>query len=605
VAWLLAAISASNSVYAKPVEIDLLVAYSGAAVERIGGAAVMERAINFAVVNANAIYRNNQINQRLRLVHTAPVDFHESSVATTEAAVVALQQPNDGQADAVHGLRNQSGADLVMLVVDGDVWPDWTGGDANVLYENTTSLSEYAAFSLVDWEFLETTVTFPHELGHSMGLQHDWYLSASELVPYPYARGYVNPDAGWRTIMAYDNECKAKGKDCPRIPYFSSPDLTYQGLPLGVREGTNTSCRAGSANNSPCDANAVKTLNNTAATVAAFRSTVVDNSLGVANLLAPSGTVQTYIPKFSWNPVANATRYRLLVGIAPAAGTTVDALPDGKAILLYEWYNAANICNASVCAVTPAVNFSNGNHYWMVQAHNASGWGQWNDARDFTLFSPTMTGGPDVVPLLPNTSVADGRPTFYWQPAHGGGGVPAATQYLILAWDFDRNQTVYLTPWYNATSVCNVQVCAATPPDALPAGNYLWRIRSNSTYGEGVNSVRLNFSVNPAPCSATGNQLDVLASAYLLTLQGLCYQGVHYPRETTLQFNMNGTWQLVGQADLTVPTAPCPAASNGLQSDGSYLSLTVPSFCYNATPLASPGNLHLNLNGTWGIVPRP
>ena len=43
----------------------------------------------------------------------------------------------------------------------------------------------------------------------------------------------MNTTAKWRTIMAYNNECLDLGFSCTRLGYFSNPDRTYGGLPLG------------------------------------------------------------------------------------------------------------------------------------------------------------------------------------------------------------------------------------------------------------------------------------------------------------------------------------------------------------------------------------
>ena len=75
-----------------------------------------------------------------------------------------------------------------------------------------------------------------------MGLRHDRYTSGVPRTGFRY--GYVNqrafePDAPvsarWRTIMAYNGQCSyVGGFHCPRIPYFSNPDKTYNGDPMGV-----------------------------------------------------------------------------------------------------------------------------------------------------------------------------------------------------------------------------------------------------------------------------------------------------------------------------------------------------------------------------------
>jgi hypothetical protein len=97
---------------------------------------------------------------------------------------------------------------------------------------------------------------FAHELGHLLGLMHDF----EEEPPYTYARGYIPPSMNWRDIMAYESTCHEAGKEeCPLAPYFSNPRLTYQGEALGVPKGQ------------PGEADAVSMLNESAPIVAAYR----------------------------------------------------------------------------------------------------------------------------------------------------------------------------------------------------------------------------------------------------------------------------------------------------------------------------------------------
>ena len=85
-------------------------------------------------------------------------------------------------------------------------------------------------------------------------------------------------------------------------------------------QGTGTNCQAGNLNNPLCDSDARMTLNNTAATVAAFRDALMDESFGKVAHLSPDGIVNTYEPEFSWEPAPGAEKYRLLVGTAWESG---------------------------------------------------------------------------------------------------------------------------------------------------------------------------------------------------------------------------------------------------------------------------------------------
>ncbi len=103
-----------------------------------------------------------------------------------------------------------------------------------------------------------------------MGAHHDWYVNDT-VRPFVYNHGYLDADAAWRTVMAYNSECSDRGIYCSRIPYWSNPDLSYRGSPMGVQPGTSSACVANYLNHPDCDADNRLTLNNTAYTVANFR----------------------------------------------------------------------------------------------------------------------------------------------------------------------------------------------------------------------------------------------------------------------------------------------------------------------------------------------
>ena len=192
--------------------------------------------------------------------------------------LILLRRSGDGFMDSVHAMRDAVGADVVHLIERWGV--DGTGeycGIAYVMEDVNQSFQEYAFGAT---EFSCGSAVLAHELGHNMGLNHDRYAADVDLTygltnePYACAYGYVNQEAfaagaasskRWRTIMAYDRQCFHSGIDCGRVGRFSNPAQTYSGSPLGVWRNADASVVSG-----PADASS--TLNETRATVAAFRS---------------------------------------------------------------------------------------------------------------------------------------------------------------------------------------------------------------------------------------------------------------------------------------------------------------------------------------------
>ena len=116
--------------------------------------------------------------------------------------------------DEVHMLRDRHEADLVVVISDRP----GTTINASVMAEAST------AFVIVYWEALGAPAyALAHEVGHLQGARH-----ASDedpmLVPFSYGHGFH--DDALRTIMA-------GGPTLQRVPVFSSPAQTFEGVTLG------------------------------------------------------------------------------------------------------------------------------------------------------------------------------------------------------------------------------------------------------------------------------------------------------------------------------------------------------------------------------------
>ena len=215
--------------------IDLLVAYTPEAREAAGN---MDAFIQFAIDNAHRSYRNSSIDFRLRLVHTHEVNY--SPNANMVEDLNALAVPDDGYMDEVHALRDRYGADLVVLIVETN-----TGYACGIAFmpnfgvERPNDDLSHMGFSVIAQNCeLASHYTFAHELGHNQGASHDPGNTCRSppctLPPPPtfqYRYGRCNVAESWNTIMAYQGNLQ--GSCSTEIPYFSSPNLRYQGTPTG------------------------------------------------------------------------------------------------------------------------------------------------------------------------------------------------------------------------------------------------------------------------------------------------------------------------------------------------------------------------------------
>jgi hypothetical protein len=254
--------------------VDLLVFFTPAAAAEAGGAAQLRDEIAAAVKESNQAYLNSGVNHRLRLLSTELIDYVEAAYIAGDPTtgigtdIVRLTATSDGYLDSVHTRRDQVGADVVALIVASN--PTEPKGGISKLMHTLSPSFESDAFCVVMRSVMKNRFALPHEIGHIMGCGHDHAEAvidgASGVGVYPYSYGYIFQVGGtiYGDIMTYTANL---------LPYFSNPDILYNGVPMGVP-----------GNDPSQSANCALSMNNTAATVAAFRNSVLGgNGFTIAN----------------------------------------------------------------------------------------------------------------------------------------------------------------------------------------------------------------------------------------------------------------------------------------------------------------------------------
>jgi hypothetical protein len=293
--------------------IDVLVVYTPAAAASSGN---ILSEIQLGAAETNQSYANSGIVQRVRVVAARQVAYTESGDILTDLA--RLTDTADGYMDVVHAWRDDFCADLVSLWID-------SGSEVycGISWAMTTVSAGFApyAFSVVERDCATGYYSFGHEMGHNMGARHDCFVDPALSAPYDYSHGYVNWPDRWRTVMAYDDECAANGTACTRIPYFSNPDVRYNGDPTGTPEQSST-----------CTADNHKTLNNTARTVANFRNFASCRSCQAAGDYNNDGRADVSVYR-------RGAPGRFYVQFQPGSNTTVDWGSGAGVIPVPEDYN--------------------------------------------------------------------------------------------------------------------------------------------------------------------------------------------------------------------------------------------------------------------------
>jgi hypothetical protein len=290
--------------------IDVMVVYSTAARVGAGGASAILNDIQLAVSDTNQTFANSGIVQRIRLVHTAEVNYAETGVFDTD--LDRLQDSADGFIDNVHSLRNTYGADVVSLWLQ-------TGDFCGIGYVMTTTAFSFAnsAFNVVRRDCATSIHAFAHELGHNFGALHNREDNDITEPLFPYTFGYQQryTTPYFRTVMAYS--CTGSVV-CPIVPYWSSPIAFYNGQPTGIADPASNS------------ADNVRTLNNTR-TIAANWRQAIGSIQGISptgasfTRLAGTGSViVTATTGYAWTAASNASWITVTSGSTYSGNATVN-----------------------------------------------------------------------------------------------------------------------------------------------------------------------------------------------------------------------------------------------------------------------------------------
>jgi len=252
-------------------KVRMLIAYTDD-VEAI--APNLKNDIKAAVNDINLYFDNSEIGHRVELAYIREFIYDESHNNMNTAL-------DDIRTSSILATsRDKYDADVVMLI---------TTFGSGLAYVNS---GEDLAFGVSSYSNMVNSRTLAHELGHTYGAQHD-VLNDNDLDnPYEYNHGYNAVDEGngdWHTIMSYQNGCS-----CPRIAFFSNPDISFGSVPLGTNE-THDNTRV---------------INDRAETVSTFRVTPNNKTLSAETILGD----QKYAYVYAGNKITTNGNYRILSG---------------------------------------------------------------------------------------------------------------------------------------------------------------------------------------------------------------------------------------------------------------------------------------------------
>lgn len=210
-----------------PAEISVVVVYTTGALEEAGGEEQILTKVQAAMDTMNLALKNSEVNAKVKLLGTAETEYVETETEKQSEYLSVLAAD-----EKVQALREEVKADLIALLISKGEGEE-SGCGVGYLLTKANEENGKGGFSVTKLSCAIGGLTFAHELGHNMGLQHDPANGSKPESAYlPYAFGHF-VDGSFRSVMSYANECK---QECKRIPYFSSPDFLVDGQPLGIAD---------------------------------------------------------------------------------------------------------------------------------------------------------------------------------------------------------------------------------------------------------------------------------------------------------------------------------------------------------------------------------
>jgi hypothetical protein len=194
--------------------------------------------VNLAITETNQSYTNSAVYITLQNAGVYITNYVQSGSFSTDLS--RFRGTTDGFMDNIHTARNTQAADVAMLIINNSSSCGLASGIGS---------TAATAFAVVHYGCATGYYSFGHEIGHLQSARHDPATDPST-TPYAYGHGYRSPTSLWRTVMAYD--CPS---GCPRIKYWSNPNLVLNGQAMGTAATSNNAL----------------VLNNTRAAIAAFR----------------------------------------------------------------------------------------------------------------------------------------------------------------------------------------------------------------------------------------------------------------------------------------------------------------------------------------------
>ena len=224
--------------------VDILVAYDRNAAAWANWHGGIDNFAQTAVAKMNTVLGNTGLTShfQFRLVGVTTVNVAASDI---DEALDAAQGRWAGW-EGIAEKREEVGADIVTTLIHTGVRYGVVG--LGFALEHEPVADDYFpefAYNVCEISAVNETYTMAHECGHNMGAGHATAVNSDYIDPgpqlYEYSAGFFfkgKNGVKYNTVMGYDLD--GFGNFYTEAPFFSSPNYTYYGIPVGDAYHDNT-----------------------------------------------------------------------------------------------------------------------------------------------------------------------------------------------------------------------------------------------------------------------------------------------------------------------------------------------------------------------------
>lgn len=215
--------------------VDVLVVYTTASIQAAETEQNLQAIIDLGAQKTNTALSASLTESQIRVVGKVHLPWWEEGNDSLSTDLTALQNST-----RIKDLRQQFRADVVVLIRAPD------NIDYGIAFCQAEVPLRVRSFAVVDYAHIARYAVMGHEIGHTLGCDHNYSDKDCGIVSYAYGQWFYG-DSGdyWGTMMSY------KGS---RVLFYSNPNVLWDGQPTGL---------AGARDNA-------RRIRETKATIAAF-----------------------------------------------------------------------------------------------------------------------------------------------------------------------------------------------------------------------------------------------------------------------------------------------------------------------------------------------